>query len=34
MVTRFVLGAVALGAVLMVVASLPEIARYLRLREM
>ena len=34
MVTRVVLGAVALGAVLFVVTLLPDLARYVRLREM
>jgi hypothetical protein len=34
MVTRVVLGAVALGAVLFVVTLLPDVARYLRIHEM
>jgi hypothetical protein len=34
MVTRVVLGAVALGAVLVVVTLLPDVARYVRLHAM
>jgi hypothetical protein len=34
MVTRLIFGAIALGAVVVVAASLPDIARYLKLRDM
>jgi hypothetical protein len=34
MVTRVVLGAVALGAVLFVITLLPDVARYVKMHEM